>query len=97
MKIIHIIVQNNTYYSERSRWTKQQDKKSLFSCLLLILSQFLSFLLIFLGILLIIFTIFLGYQNPEPDNNYKVYIRVYIVPMVTDVIKFLAVELVNIY
>ena len=22
--IIHIIVQNNTYYSARSRWTKQQ-------------------------------------------------------------------------
>ena len=24
VKIIHIIVQNNTYYSARSRWTKQQ-------------------------------------------------------------------------
>ena len=23
VKIIHIIVQNNTYYSARSRWTKQ--------------------------------------------------------------------------
>ena len=27
MKIIHIIVQNNTYYSARSRWTKQQNQK----------------------------------------------------------------------
>jgi hypothetical protein len=26
VKIIHIIVQNNTYYSARSRWTKQQQK-----------------------------------------------------------------------
>ena len=26
VKIIHIIVQNNTYYSIRSRWTKQQQK-----------------------------------------------------------------------
>ena len=26
VKIIHIIVQNNTYYSARSRWTKQQHK-----------------------------------------------------------------------
>ena len=25
VKIIHIIVQNNTYYSARSRWTKQQQ------------------------------------------------------------------------
>ena len=25
VKIIHIIVQNNTYYSTRSRWTKQQQ------------------------------------------------------------------------
>jgi hypothetical protein len=25
-KIIHNIVQNNTYYSARSRWTKQQHK-----------------------------------------------------------------------
>ena len=24
VKIIHIIVQNNTHYSARSRWTKQQ-------------------------------------------------------------------------
>ena len=27
VKIIHIIVQNNTYYSARSRWTKQQQQK----------------------------------------------------------------------
>ena len=27
VKIIHIIVQNNTYYSARSRWTKQQQCK----------------------------------------------------------------------
>ena len=26
VKIIHIIVQNNTYYSARSRWTKQQHR-----------------------------------------------------------------------
>ena len=26
VKIIHIIVQDNTYYSARSRWTKQQKK-----------------------------------------------------------------------
>ena len=26
VKIIHIIVQNNTYYSARSRWTKQQQQ-----------------------------------------------------------------------
>ena len=26
LKIIHIIVQNNIYYSARSRWTKQQQK-----------------------------------------------------------------------
>ena len=25
LKIIHIIVQNNTYYSARTRWTKQQQ------------------------------------------------------------------------
>ena len=25
VKIIHIIVQNNTYYSARSRWRKQQQ------------------------------------------------------------------------
>ena len=31
MKIIHIIVQNNTYYSARSRWTKQQHYEVLFS------------------------------------------------------------------
>ena len=29
VKIIHILVQNNTYYSARSRWTKQQDIKKL--------------------------------------------------------------------
>jgi hypothetical protein len=29
VKIIHIIVQNNTYYSARSRWTKQQHKISI--------------------------------------------------------------------
>ena len=28
VKIIHIIVQNNTYYSARSRWTKQQQRIS---------------------------------------------------------------------
>ena len=27
VKIIHIIVQNNTYYSARSRWTKQQHSQ----------------------------------------------------------------------
>ena len=27
MHIIHIIVQNNTYYSARSRWTKQQHEQ----------------------------------------------------------------------
>ena len=28
VKIIHIILQNNTYYSARSRWTKQQHIKN---------------------------------------------------------------------
>ena len=28
VKIIHIIVQNYTYYSARSRWTKQQQKSN---------------------------------------------------------------------
>ena len=31
MKIIHIIVQNYTYYSARSRWTKQQYTDYLYS------------------------------------------------------------------
>ena len=30
VKIIHIIVQNNTYYSARSRWTKQQHSVLVF-------------------------------------------------------------------
>ena len=30
VKIIHIIVQNNTYYSARSRWTKQQQQLEIF-------------------------------------------------------------------
>ena len=29
VKIIHIIVQNNTYYSARSRWTKQRREETL--------------------------------------------------------------------
>ena len=37
VKIIHIIVQNNTYYSARSRWTKQQH------CLQCLVSRELPF------------------------------------------------------
>ena len=32
VKIIHFIVQNNTYYSARSRWTKQQRIGYVINC-----------------------------------------------------------------
>ena len=35
MKIIHIIVQNNTYYSARSRWTKQPQYKFRFHLIII--------------------------------------------------------------
>jgi len=49
VKIIHIIVQNNTYYSARSRWTKQQQQQQPINALQQSLSgRFCSFLSLFI-------------------------------------------------